>query len=44
MYSKYTANISSNGCHFLTAAFLINCTYKVIKMGTSDRVRGYYVL
>ena len=43
-YCEYTANISSNGSHFLMAWFLVYCTYKVTKMGTSDRVRGYYVL
>ena len=33
MYSKYTANISSNLSHFLTAVFLVYCTYKVRPTG-----------
>ena len=31
MYSKYTAHISSNGSHFLTARVLVYWTYKVSK-------------
>ena len=30
---KYTAQISSNGSHFLTALFLVYWTYKVLKNG-----------
>ena len=40
MYSNYNARIGLNGSHFLTAGFLVCCTYKVTKKGTSDRVRG----
>ena len=32
MYSNYTAHISSNGSHFLTAGFLVYYTYKVSKI------------
>ena len=44
MYSKYTAHISSNGSHFLTAGFLCGEHIRSEKMGTSDTVRGYYIL
>ena len=33
MYSKYTVYRSSTGKHFLTAGFLVNLTYRVIKIG-----------
>ena len=33
MYSKYTAQISSNGSHFLMARVLVYLTYKVSKLG-----------
>ena len=39
MYSNYTAHIILNGSHFLMVEFLVYCTYKIRKMGTSNTVR-----
>ena len=36
MYSKYTAHVRSKGSHFLTAGFLVYCTYKVSKIGADQ--------
>ena len=32
MYSKYSAHVSSNGNHFLTAGLLVYLTYRVCKI------------
>ena len=44
IYSKYIAHISLNRSHFLTAGSWCTEDKRSGKMGTSDTVRGYYVL
>ena len=44
MYSKYTAHINSNRSHFLLLGSWCTEHLRSSKMGTTDTVRGYYVL